>query len=67
MEITFYKTTEAINTPVLAYDADGNPTEFGTPIPVKLWKFKDENGNLWNTETSVDGTEEEAKNIILQA
>ncbi len=35
--------------------------------PVLLWKFKDENGNLWNTETAIDGTEEEAASIILGA
>jgi hypothetical protein len=67
MEITFYKKTQAVNTPVLSFDADGNPTEYGVPYPVMLWKFIDENGNLWNTETSIDGTEEEAKNLILQA
>jgi hypothetical protein len=65
MEITFYKKTEAVNTPVLAYDADGNATEYGESFPVLLWKFKDENGNLWNTETAIDGTEEEAASIIL--
>lgn len=32
---------------------------------VMLWKFRDENGNLWNTETAIDGTEEEAASIIL--
>lgn len=52
MEITFYKQTEAIN-------EDG--------VSVMLWKFRDENGNLWNTETAIDGTEEEAKQIILQS
>jgi hypothetical protein len=31
------------------------------------WKFKDENGNLWNTETAIDGTEEEAASIILHS
>lgn len=50
MTITFYKQTEAIN-------QDG--------IPVMQWKFKDQNGNLWNTETAIDGTEEEAASIIL--
>jgi hypothetical protein len=65
MEITFYQKTEAVNTPVLAYDAEGNATEFGNPFPVMLWKFIDENGNLWNTETAIDGTEEEAASIIL--
>ncbi len=50
MELTFYKQTEAIN--------EDN-------VSVMLWKFKDENGNLWNTETAIDGTEEEAASIIL--
>ena len=34
-------------------------------VPVMLWKFTDENGNLWNTETGIDGTEEDARQIIL--
>jgi hypothetical protein len=67
MEITFYKKTEAVNTPVLAWDDEGNAIEFGEPFPVMLWKFIDENGNLWNTETAIDGTEEEAASIILGA
>jgi hypothetical protein len=67
MEITLYKKTEAINTPVITRDVDGNATEYGEPFPVMLWKFKDENGNLWNTETAIDGTEEEAASIILGA
>jgi hypothetical protein len=65
MEITFYKKIEAINTPVITRDADGNATEYGEPFPVLLWKFRDENGNLWNTETSINGTEQEAASIIL--
>jgi hypothetical protein len=65
MEITFYKKTEAVNTPVIARDADGNATEYGASFPVMLWKFIDENGNLWNTETAIDVTEEEAASIIL--
>ncbi len=52
MELTFYKQTEAIN--------EDN-------VSVMLWKFKDENGNLWNTETAIDGTEDQAKQIILQS
>ncbi len=67
MELILQKKTEAMNTPVLAYDAGGNPTEYGNPYPVMLWKFKDENGNLWNTETAIDGTEEEAASIILNS
>lgn len=50
MEITFYKQTAAIN---------------DEGVPVMLWKFKDQNGNLWNTETAIDGTEEDAASIIL--
>jgi hypothetical protein len=65
MILTLYKKTEAINTPELAWDAQGNATEYGAPFPVLLWKFVDENGNLWNTETAIDGTEEEAATIIL--
>jgi hypothetical protein len=34
---------------------------------VIIWKFIDENGNLWNTETPINGTEEDAKQIILQS
>jgi hypothetical protein len=52
MTIEFYKVTEATN-------EDG--------VPVLLWKFIDENGNLWNTETSINGTEQEAAEIILQS
>jgi hypothetical protein len=65
MTIKCIKKTQAIHTPELAWDADGNATEFGAPLPVMLWKFIDENGNLWNTETAIDGTEEEAASIIL--
>lgn len=50
MTIELIKTTEAVNN-------NGGP--------VLLWKFIDENGNLWNTETAIDGTEEEAASIIL--
>jgi hypothetical protein len=50
MTLEHYKTTEATN-------EDG--------VPVLLWKFMDESGNLWNTETAIDGTEEEAAIIIL--
>jgi hypothetical protein len=67
MELTLHKKTEAINTPVISFDADRNPIEYGGPFPVLLWKFIDENGNLWNTETAIDGTEDEAKQIILQS
>lgn len=36
-------------------------------VTVMLWKFVDGNGDLWNTETAIDGTEDEAKQIILQS
>jgi hypothetical protein len=50
MTIELYKRTQATN-------------ENGEPV--LLWKFKDENGNLWNTETDINGTEMEAASIIL--
>ena len=56
-----------MNTPAITYDENGKPIEFGEPFPVLLWKFIDENGNLWNTETAIDGREDEAKQIILQS
>lgn len=52
MTIEFYKCSEATN-------------DVGEPV--MLWKFIDENGNLWNTETSFDGTEQEAAAIILHS
>ena len=52
MTIEFYKRTQAIN-------------ENG--VPVLLWKFKDESGNIWNTETAIDGTEQEAASIIFHS
>ena len=67
MLLELYKTTEAVNTPVLAWDTNGNPIEFGHPYQAKLWKFKDENGDIWNTETSIDGTEEQAVTIIMNS
>lgn len=52
MNLKLKQQTEAIN-------SDG--------IPVMLWKFIDENGNLWNTETPMDGTEQQAAEIILNS
>mgnify|MGYP003336793328 CR=1 FL=1 len=52
MEITLYKTSEATN-------------ENG--VQVMLWKFIDQDGNLWNTETDINGTEQDAAAIILQS
>jgi hypothetical protein len=67
MEITLYKKTDGINMPILAWDDEGNPTEYGESFPVMLWKFVDENGNLWNTETPIDGTEKQAVTIIMNS
>jgi hypothetical protein len=64
MEITLYKQYEGVRRDAIAWDSEGNETEWNE-VPVMLWKFKDENGNLWNTETAIDGTEEEAASIIL--
>lgn len=44
-----------------------NPAQNEHGEPVMLWKFRDENGNLWNTETPADGTEQQAAEIILQS
>lgn len=52
MNLELKQQTEAIN-------SDG--------IPVMLWKFVDENGDLWNTETPADGTEQQAAEIILNS
>jgi hypothetical protein len=52
MEMTLHKKIETTN-------EDG--------FPVFLWKFIDKNGNLWNTETVIEATEGEAKEIILQS
>lgn len=64
MEITLYKQYKAIRRDATEWDSEGNETEWNE-VPVMLWKFKDENGNLWNTETPIDGTEEDAASIIL--
>lgn len=64
MEISLHKKTQAIRRDAIAWDSEGNVTEWNE-VPVMLWKFIDQNGNLWNTETTIDGTEEEAASIIL--
>lgn len=50
MTITLYKTN-------IAQNEDG--------VSVLLWKFIDQDGKLWATETAIDGTEQEAASIIL--
>ena len=52
MEITLHKQT---------------PVQNENEEPVMLWKFRDENGNLWNTETPIDGMEQQAAEIILNS
>ena len=52
MTITLYKTKQATN-------------ENGEPV--MLWKFIDQDGNLWNTETPADGTEQQAAEIVLNS
>jgi hypothetical protein len=52
MELNLKRQTEAAN-------------ENGAPV--MLWKFVDANGDLWNTETPINGTEDDAKQIILQS
>lgn len=64
MEITLHKQSGGIRRDAIAWDSEGNPIEWNE-IPVMLWKFVDQNGNLWNTETPIDGTEEDAASIIL--
>lgn len=50
MEIEYYKRYIELN-------LDG--------IEVYIWKFKDMHGNIFVTETPIDGTEEDAASIIL--
>lgn len=50
MEIEFYKRNVETN-------LEG--------VEVYMWKFKDMNGNIFVTETPIDGTEEDAASIIL--
>lgn len=52
---------------ITVYDEFDIPREHGSESEIIVWKFKDENGNLWVTETAIDGTEDEAKQIILQS
>jgi hypothetical protein len=51
MNLEFYKKSIVLNT---------------NDIEVLIWKFKDEFGNIFVTETPIDGTEEEAMQIIQQ-
>lgn len=64
MEIILNENYHAIRRDATEWDSEGNETGWNE-VPVMLWKFKDQDGNLWNTETPIDGTEEDAASIIL--
>jgi len=64
MIFELYKKYEGLSKEFTKFDSEGNEIEWNE-TPVMLWKFKDENGNLWNTETAIDGTEDQAREIIL--
>lgn len=64
MTIELKKQYEGIRRDATAWDSEGNETAWNEVL-VMLWKFKDQDGNLWNTETPIDGTEEDAASIIL--
>lgn len=67
MNLTLHKKTLSATNYITEWNQDGQPISWSENQPVMLWKFIDENGNLWNTETPIDGTEQDAKNIILQS
>lgn len=52
MDLQFYKKIESKNN-------ENND--------IFVWKFIDENGNIWRTETSTNESELDAKQIILDA
>lgn len=52
MNLEFYKKIEA-------KDVNNNN--------IFVWKFMDENGDIWRTQTSISGSELDAKQIILQS
>jgi hypothetical protein len=65
MILTLQKKAQSISNYAIEWDLNGQAIAWSNEPAVMLWKFKDENGNLWNTETAIDGTEEEAASIIL--
>lgn len=67
MTLTLHKKTLSATNYITEWNQDGEPISWANNEPVMLWKFRDENGNLWNTETPVDGTEQQAAEIILQS
>jgi len=67
MILTFYKKDESITGYAIEWNADGQAIAWANDTPVMLWKFVDANGDLWNTETPINGTEDDAKQIILHS
>jgi hypothetical protein len=67
MNLTLHKKSLSATNYITEWDQDGQPISWAENQPVMLWKFVDENGDLWNTETSIDGTAEDAKQIILNS
>lgn len=65
MILTLHKQTETAKKYPIEWDSNNQEIAWANGEPVMLWKFIDENGNLWNTETPIDGTEEDAASIIL--
>ena len=65
MTLTLHTKNESLSNYITEWNQDGEPISWANGEPVMLWKFIDENGNLWNTETPIDGTEEDAASIIL--
>ena len=67
MTLTLHKKNQSETGYPIEWDSNGQAIEWSNEVPVMLWKFKDENGNLWNTETPIDGTEQQAAEIILNS
>lgn len=67
MTLTLHKKNQSETGYPIEWDLNGQAIAWSNEVPVLLWKFKDENGNLWNTETPIDGTEQQAAEIILNS
>ena len=65
MILTLQKKAQSISNYAIEWDLNGQAIAWSNEPSVLLWKFIDENGNLWNTETAIDGTEDQARAIIL--
>lgn len=67
MTLTLHKKNQSETGYAIEWDSNGQAIVWSNEVPVMLWKFKDENGNVWNTETPIDGTEQQAAEIILNS